>query len=74
MSAYETPNADDGFAAALLDLETLQVDYQAETLRVQPRRGRRYEFTDPEGNADRLFVFHRDVDEARNQPRKGGTP
>ena len=71
---YETADASDAFAVPLLDLETFQVDYLAKALRVQPRRGRRYEFTDPEGNADRLFVFHRDVDKAREQLRKGDTP
>jgi hypothetical protein len=71
---YETTERDDAFSAALLDLDTFQVDYLARILRIQPRRGRRYEFTDPEGNADRLFVFHRDVDKAREQLRKGDTP
>jgi hypothetical protein len=71
---YETSDKDDAFSAGLLDLEIFQVDYLAKILRVQARRGRRYEFTDPEGNADRLFVFHRDVDNARNQLRKGDTP
>ena len=31
-------------------------------------------FTDPEGNADRLFVFHRDVDKARSRLAKGDAP
>lgn len=71
---YESSDKDDAFSTGLLDLETFQVDYLAKTLRIQARRGRRYEFTDPEGNADRLFVFHRDVDKARTQLRKGDTP
>jgi hypothetical protein len=66
---YETTNTDDAFAAALLDLETFQVDYLNKNLRIQPRKGKRYDFTDPEGNADRLFVFHRDVDKARERMR-----
>ena len=68
---YETTDKDDGFVAALPDLETFQVDYLAKNLRVQPRRGRRYDFSDPEGNADRLFVFHRDVERARERLKKG---
>jgi hypothetical protein len=71
---YETADKDDAFSAGLLELETFQIDYLSKTLRVQPRRGRRFDFTDPEGNADRLFVFHRDVDKARDQLRKGETP
>jgi hypothetical protein len=38
-------------------------------LRVQVRKGKRYDFTDPQGNADRLFVFHRDVDKVRERLR-----
>jgi hypothetical protein len=71
---YETTDKDDGFSATLTDLETFQVDYLAKTLRLQPARGRRYDFTDPEGNADRLFLFHRDVDRARERLKKGDSP
>jgi hypothetical protein len=71
---YETPDKDDAFSTDLLELETFQVDYLARILRVQPRRGRRYDFTDPQDNADRLFVFHRDVEKARQQLRRGDTP
>jgi hypothetical protein len=71
---YETANKDDGFSSALLDLGTFQVDYLEKNLRVTPRNGRRYDFTDPEGNADRLFVFHRDVEKARERLRKGDPP
>ena len=31
-------------------------------------------FTDPEEDADRLFVFHRDVEKARDRLRQGDTP
>jgi len=68
---YETTDKDDGFRAALLDLETFEVDYLKKNLRVKLRTGRQYDFTDPEGNADRLFVFHRDVAKAADRLRKG---
>ena len=71
---YETANKDDGFSSSLLDLGTFQVDYLEKNLRVTPRSGKRYDFTDPEGNADRLFVFHRDVEKARERLRKGDHP
>ncbi len=71
---YDTENKDDPFSAALLDLETFQVDYLAKNLRVRLPKGRQFNFTDPEGNADRLFVFHRDVERARERIRKGDTP
>jgi hypothetical protein len=71
---YDTTNKDDAFEAPLQTLETFQVDYLNKNLRIQPRRGKRYDFTDPDGNADRLFVFHRDVERARERLKKGETP
>lgn len=72
---YETSNREDGFTASLMDLETFQVDYLEKNLRVKlPKGGRQFNFTDPEDNADRLFVFHRDVDKARERLRKGDPP
>jgi hypothetical protein len=58
----------------LPDLGTFQIDYLEKNLRVSPRSGKRYDFTDPEGNADRLFVFHRDVEKARERLKKGDAP
>jgi hypothetical protein len=49
---YETTDKDDAFEAPLLNLETFQVDYLNKNLRIQPRQGKRYDFTDPDGNAD----------------------
>jgi len=63
---YDTTNKDDGFNAPLSALEMFDVDYLAKTLHVKVK-GKKYDFTDPEGNADHLFVFHRDVDKARQQ-------
>ena len=71
---YETTNKDDGFSSALLELGTFQVDYLEKNLRVTPRSGKRYDFADPEGNADRLFVFHRDVEKARERLKRGDPP
>ena len=41
---------------------------------LQLKKGKKYDFTDPDGNADRLFVFHRDVDKARARLKKGDPP
>jgi hypothetical protein len=71
---YETTNKEDGFATPLGEMETFAVDYQQRNLRIKVRRGREYNFTDPDGNADRLFVFHRDVERARGLLAKGYTP
>jgi hypothetical protein len=64
---YETANKDDGFNAPLADMETFEVDYRARNLRITLRTGRQFNFTDPDDNADRLFVFHRDVERARQR-------
>jgi len=64
---YETADKDDAFTASLNDLEAFQVDYQDKNLRVKLRKGKQFNFTDPDGNADRLFVFHRDVEKARER-------
>ena len=64
---YDTTDKNDAFTAPLTSLERFDVDYLAKTLHVKPAKGKRYDFTDPEGNADRLFVFHRDVDAARKK-------
>lgn len=71
---YETSNRDDAFSTTLLNLETFQVDYLAKNLRLRLPKGRQFNFTDPDGNADRLFVFHRDVERARERLRKGDAP
>ena len=70
---YETSNTEDAFTIALADLEAFQVDYADKNLRVGLRGGRQYNFTDPKGNSDRLFVFHRDVEKARERLAKGDT-
>ena len=44
-----------------------EVDYLKKNLRVKIRGGKIYNFTDPDGNADRLFVFQRDVDKVRKR-------
>src|SRR5947208_192718 len=64
---YETTNKDDAFNVPLSALEGFDVDYLAKTLHVRLAKGKKYDFTDPDGIADRLFVFHRDVDKVRQQ-------
>jgi hypothetical protein len=71
---YETTEKNDAFSVGLLDLEVFQIDYLEKRLRVKLRKGRQFDFTDPENNADRLFVFHRDVEKARARLQKGDPP
>ena len=71
---YTTDDKNDRFTVAFAELEQFQVDYQEKNLKVKVRRGKQYNFTDPDGSADRLFVFHRDVDKARQRLAGGERP
>jgi hypothetical protein len=62
---YESANAGDAFTLAFAEVETFVVDYLKKNLRVKKRGGRTWNFEDPTGQADPLFVFHRDVEKAR---------
>ena len=69
---YDTEDKDDRFTVALSDLEVFEVDYLAKVLKVKGIKGKRYEFSDPTAaNGDRLFVFHRDVEKARQRVKQG---
>lgn len=71
---YETSDDSDSFYVALGDFESLEVDYLKKNLKLKIKKGRTFDFTDPEGNADHLFVFHRDVVKARERLLKGDPP
>jgi len=71
---YDTTNKGDAFTVPLANLETFAVDYLDKNLKVKIKSGKQYNFTDPDGNADRLFVFQRDVDKARQRLLKGDQP
>lgn len=62
---YESANASDAFAMTFAEVDTFVVDYLKKNLRVKKRGGRTWNFEDPKGQADPLFVFHRDVEKAR---------
>jgi hypothetical protein len=62
---YETANTGDAFAIGFADLDGFAVDYLKKNLRVKKRGGKTWNFEDPNGQADALFVFHRDVEKAR---------
>ena len=68
--AYRTAD-DDAFEVGLDGLEEFEVDYLEHNLRIKVRGGRTYNFTDGQENADALFVFHREVEEARERLARG---
>jgi hypothetical protein len=55
----------DGFTLPLSALEIFEVDYLNKNLRIKQRGGATWNFESPTGSADPLFVFHRDVEQAR---------
>jgi hypothetical protein len=61
---YETSNTGDAFTVPLAGVEAFAVDYLKKNLTVRVRN-KTYNFTDPDGDADRLFVFHREVEKVR---------
>jgi hypothetical protein len=68
---YDTTNKADAFSAALTDLETFTMDYLEKTLRVKVKGGKSYNFTDPEANVNRLYLFHQEIDKARQRLMSG---
>ena len=71
---YETTHARDAFSVRLADVTQFNVDYLKMNLRIKLRTGKSFDFTDPDGDADRLFVFHRDVQKARERLASGWAP
>jgi hypothetical protein len=65
--SYRTDNKKDAFTFPLLDLEAFQIDYLKKELKVKQKGGKTWNFTDKSENADKLFVFHRDVAKAREK-------
>ena len=64
---YETSAKDDAFSVPLADLEVFEVDYLTKNLRVKIRKGKTYNFTNADANADRLYTFHAEVEKARKR-------
>jgi hypothetical protein len=64
---YDTTNRGDAFAFPFSALETFEIDYLKKELKVKQKGGRTWNFTDKSENADKLFVFHRDVTKAREK-------
>ena len=69
---YDTSHGD-AFEAPLQAMDTFAVDYLEKTLTLRTG-GRTYNFTHPEGDADQLLVFHRDVSQARSRLQRGDPP
>jgi hypothetical protein len=64
---YVTDHKEDGFVVRLQDIEVFQADFLQKNLRLKIRGGRTYDFTDPSGKADALYLFHQEVDKVRQR-------
>ena len=64
---YETANKNDAFSVPFASLEQFEVDYLEKNLKVKVRKGKNYNFTEKSGNADALFVFHKNVQAFREK-------
>jgi hypothetical protein len=71
---YDTSNKGDAFSLRYPQVETFTVDYLDKNLRVKQKGGKTWNFTNKDGNADALFVFHRDVEAARKKLAEGYAP
>lgn len=71
---YETSNKGDAFNLSYAQVESFEVNYLEKNLKVKQKGGKTWNFTDKAAtNADKLFVFHRDVTAAREKLAKGYT-
>jgi hypothetical protein len=64
---YETANKNDGFLVPFASLEQFEVDYLDKNLKVKLRKGKSYNFAEKGGDADALFVFHKNVQAFREK-------
>jgi hypothetical protein len=64
---YDTPNKKDAFSLTFGQLESFEIDYLKKELKVKQKGGKNWNFTDRSENADKLFIFHRDVTKAREK-------
>ena len=72
--SYETTNKGDAFTLKYDQVESFEVNYLEKNLKVKQRGGKTWNFTDRAAtNADKLFVFHREVTAAREKLAKGFT-
>lgn len=68
---YDTDNKGDAFSVPLTDLETFTVDYLEKNMKVKIKNGKTLNFTDTGGDVNRLYLFHREVEKARQRILNG---
>ena len=64
---YQTTHKEDAFSVSLQNIETFTADFLQKNLKLKIRGGRTYEFTDPSGKAEAIYLFHQEVDKVRQR-------
>jgi len=64
---YQTSHKEDAFSVSLQNIETFTADFLQKNLKVKIRGGKTYEFTDPSGKAEAIYLFHQEVDNVRQR-------
>lgn len=64
---YEAADGKDSFAVAFADIQSFELDYLAKNIRLRTRQGRTYNFTESEGNLDKIAYFQQDVEKVRKR-------
>lgn len=68
---YTTDRRQDAFTARLTDIDAIEADYLARSLKVT-FGGRTHTFTVPQERVDQMYELYQDVEKAREQLRQGG--
>jgi hypothetical protein len=71
---YDTKNTEDVFTVPLTSPEVFAINYVEKNLKVKPKGGKTYTFTEPDGTADKLYAFHQAVNKARQRLLSGRRP
>ena len=68
---YDSTNKGDAFSSPLTALETFAIDYLEKNLKVKVKDGKTLNFADAGGDVNKLYLFHRDVEKARQRLLSG---
>jgi hypothetical protein len=64
---YQAADGKDSFSVPFADLTGFDLDYLAKNLRLRTRQGRTFNFTEVDGNLDKLAYFQQDVEKVRKR-------
>jgi hypothetical protein len=64
---YQAADGKDSFAVTFADLTGIELDYLGKNLRLRTRQGRTYNFTEVDGNLDKIAYFQQDVEKVRKR-------